>query len=514
MNKKTKNLVDLIPLSYRPFLFLLLNDIVAWLLIEGSRSSGKSTFMYDKLVLIYAVLYQEGDIVIMGKYKNGHSKTKAKIEKVFKENSKMFPMLAEFEFKEYDGIEVYERLGDDGQPQRIHFGFIKNKGVEKMKSLNMFVAKYISLWVLDEAEDNNGDTDDITKEENRQIIDDLDITFSRRDLPKYKDLNKYPKTKLYAGYNPKVENGAFEDDFDTLIPDINELETKGYQYQIKPQYNGGNGVVLVRNNMYGLILDPNKDFWPVQTDIDRMLYVKKVNPRLYLTDFLGIRITPSDNLIKRYENLLITDYDSKLMPVRVGIDQGLVDNSTLIVRARIPKINSSGDIVGLVKETGILSAPIDELIIKGIKSNSTINQQDLLTTSVAKKFADKIIEVSTDNPKYVKYYINNGFDICYGENDHWLISKIQKILDKTAYGRMYRYVKITDAKHKYAIEQRYTLRQNAIRDGKEFLSRDFTPQLHKALMSMNKRNWKLDRNRNIDIVDADFYAGYEDYVEI
>tara|TARA_R110002012_G_scaffold283080_1_gene473029 strand:+ start:577 stop:882 length:306 start_codon:yes stop_codon:yes gene_type:complete len=101
--------------------------------------------MYDKLVLIYAVLYQEGDIVIMGKYKNGHSKTKAKIEKVFKENSKMFPMLAEFEFKEYDGIEVYERLGDDGQPQRIHFGFIKNKGVEKMKSLNMFVAKYISL---------------------------------------------------------------------------------------------------------------------------------------------------------------------------------------------------------------------------------------------------------------------------------------------------------------------------------------------------------------------------------
>ena len=522
MNKlKIRNIVDNVPLSYRVLLFALLYDLVSWLIVEGSRSSGKSTFMYDteKVVFIFIVLFPEADVVLVNKYKNGHSKTKAKLKKVFKEASTMYPILADFFFTEYDGVEVMERANPNGTFQRIHFGFTKNKGVEKLKSLNMFVDGYISLWTYDEAEDNNGDIDESTQEANLQMIHDLDLTFNRRDNVKYKNLIKYPRTKFYAAFNPKVENGAFESLFDdTLIPDIEKLEKDGYQYKIIPQYNGGSGLMLVRNNIYALINDPNTDFHPVATDIQRMEYVKKTDYNTYLTDFLGIRIVAQDNFFKRDRALFVTEMPTNVYPVRVGIDTGIVDNSGLVVRARALEEDLKGNFIGYSKSAVVKSIPIDELLINGIKKKAKAKEKDQHSKAVAETMADKILEVSYTNksPNLIKYYMENDFLICYGPNDHWLAIKIQEILEKKIgkYADMYDFVEITDSKHKYNLESRYTLRQHAVIDGKEFLSHELTPKLYDGLMKVNKRNWRNNNNRYLDLIDADFYAGYYDYIDI
>tara|TARA_R110002012_G_scaffold54541_1_gene139675 strand:+ start:1465 stop:2439 length:975 start_codon:yes stop_codon:yes gene_type:complete len=324
------------------------------------------------------------------------------------------------------------------------------------------------------------------------MINDLDLTFNRRDKVKYKNLTNYPRTKFYAAFNPKVENGAFESLFDNMRPNIPELEKKGYQYKIIPQYNGGSGIMLLRNNIFALINDPNKDFHPVATDIQRMEYVKKTDYNTYLTDFLGIRIIAQDNFFKRIDKLFVDELPTNVVPVRVGIDTGMVDNSGLVVRGRALQLNTKGEYIGYSPHAKVKSIPLEELLVNGIKKKAMASEKEEHTKQVAEIMADKILEVSYRKtpPNLLKYYSKNNFQICYGTNDHWLITKIEKILREKIgkFADMYDFIEITDAKSKYNIEQRYSLRQNAIIDGKEFLSQELTPTLYAGLMKLNKRN--------------------------
>lgn len=494
--KRIINVIDNIPLVYRIALYLLLNDIIGELVFEGSRESGKTMFL-TYLTKLYAELFPEADIVITRDNQKEHLRGLIpRLKRLFKEEE-IFLSLKDFKLHEMEM--EYVRSHKNGHIQKIMFIGEKQGGLQKNKSVSPY--GYFSLVIKDEAEENafSEDIDPLMK---KQATEDKKRTFRRRDFEQYKDYDKYPSTKFVYAFNPKSPNGEFKDLYEKYLePNIKELEDKGYQMVIIPNYKNGTGLALFRTNIFCLLNDEKK-FWPSKEAIQEVKWFKENEPEIYKLDYLGIRAIDADVFFEKYKRILRHKLDVQSIPISIGIDQGLSDNTVAILN-----VNEFIWVNDSIQLTDI-NGSVEEININGKKLMTSKDKKNhIIFTS--KEIYEYLIKNVFIDDNWMQYYKSNPFVITFGPKDSWLMSELIELFEKFR-PHLMDYIWFVDleseAKYAYDINSRINLEYETIKKRQTFLSNEATPELYKAYMRYGLNNYKNNKDQSLNFMDAYFYS--------
>lgn len=508
-NKNIKNILNNMPILYVLALYCILVLDMVELVIEGARESGKTIF-FQTLILLYSELYPEGDIVVTRDNINEHMRGLVpRIQRLLRDSwlVELFPSLREFYFDQNEMWFV--RTHANGHKQKIWFIGEKMGGIQKNKSVSP--DGYFSLVLKDEAEGNNNLATEInTIEIRKKLTEDKKRTFRRRDYEKYKNYLIYPRTKFGYAYNPKEESGEFEDLMNQFLkPNVTKLDEDGFQFKIIPNYKNGSGLVLIRNNINHLIND-NREFWPSQESIREARWFKENEPTIYRMDYLGIRYENETAFFSHYKNVLRNKVDKQFIPISLGLDQGLTDDTEAILN-----INE------FVKENNKivytqLNGAVSELSFKGKRLMTAKSAKEHIIYA-ARDIVNYLNENVFSNEDWVNHYQNEDpFTIAVGHKDKWLLSEIEEIYEKEfpQYEKVIDFLEIKEVVSKYDIEERIKLEQSTNKKRTNILSEKLTPELWKAYLKYGKNNYKSDKWNGLNKVDAYFYSKYKFYSQI
>lgn len=501
------NILDKIPKLYHKALYCLIVLNMTELVIEGARESGKTIF-FQNLILLFSVIYPEGDIVITRNNQNEHMRALVPRIKNLLRDSWIVEALPELRnFKWDDGEMWFYRVHSNGHIQKIWFIGEKMGGIQKNKSVSP--DGYFSLVIKDEAEENNEVEASTPPEKKRQLTEDKKRTFRRRDSEKYKNYDIYPRTKFVYGYNPKEENGEFEDLMSQYLePNIPLLDNDGYQMKIIPNYKNGSGIVLIRNNMNHLLND-KFEFRPSKESINEMKWFKENEPEIYKMDYLGIRWENQTAFFAHYRNILRTHLDAQYIPISIGIDQGLSDDAGMVVNVNeYTKVNNEI----------VLSQINGSLFTKSFngKRLMTIKQSRSHIIYTAKEIVEFLVSNIFINKEWVEWYKKEMLWISCGPKDEWLMSEIEDQIERDypQFSGLIWFNKVKDAHNKYDIESRIKLEQSQNKKRTQIMSKKLTPELYQAYMKYNRDNYKSGSWKELNLIDAYFYSKYRFYKEV
>lgn len=506
-NEDQVNIIDKLPFVYQVITYSLIVLGLAEAVIEASRESGKTIYIYQ-MALIMAELYPEGDIIITRDKQNEHMRGLVpRISSDLKDSwiIEALPNLRKFKFNENEMW--FSRTHENGHIQKIWFIGEKMGGLQKNKSVSP--EGYFSMVLKDEAETNNDVSGVSSVESRKQLTEDKKRTFRRRDKEKYKNLELYPKTKFLYAYNPKEENGEFEDLYDQYLKvDIAKLRNLGYQLVVIPNYKNGSGIILMRNNIFNLINDKH-EFQPSPESIAEAKWFEENAPEVFKMDFLGIRWEPKTAFFSHYKMTIRDKIDKQFIPISLGIDQGLTDSTGICLNANEYIIKNGK------KELTQINGALDSYMISGRKLLTARESKNHII-HCASEIVNYLVSNVFSNKEWVEYYKKEMFDITTGHKDAWLLSAIENIIDDkhSQYSNLINYVQINSVTGLYNIEARIKLEQEQHKKRTNIIIPEMNKQLLAFYYKYNVDNWKSNKIEAINLIDAYFYSKFKFYTEI
>lgn len=510
---------NFIPEAYWPLVYIYFFKNPKYTFIDGARASGKSTLL-TQLLLLTALNEPYGNLLFLRNFLNQHkNSTIPAIDNWVAKLKDYYPSLNDFTLRKMDN--KLDRDVSSLRKQEIKLFGTDKDGAKKIKSSEVHNG-YVSLFIIDEAEDIKGARTEQEAYEDYQTFQTMIKTITRRDKRFQNNLG----TKVLTAFNPKVD-GSFQERYfydrylnpyiyDNLEESIKKLETDGIIFKYYPDYENGNGLLIAKTSLYAIKNSDNPDIQVTEEDFKQAIFLKEDDYRGYLNDVLGLRVNPINSIISSKEVL----NNLKPLPkyytlLSAGFDFGIVDKASMTILAvELERVYNNGELIYLPNYKNIFvyrTDYIDGLKGKGVKSTDTTFNR---VKNVARTFLD-ILKKELDSHSLNDYHANfiEPFKLFSGPKDYLLNKEIQELIKLEKYNTIRSVLSKTVDTPAFLTSKWNTydrvriLKQYFLRTGYLTINEQLTPLLVTAFLSLKEKNGKLETLKEYqDVLDSFFYA--------